>query len=127
MAAPSGTPKGAGLVKVGSVSYVTRGTQAVMALLVLFSLVVACTSIHRSELGVSGRGIVSSSTSVQWVVLVAGFVTAIEGAVALMMLVRGKRAAARRALYVSAITGLVGLIGTVLSVIGLVLLRREEG
>lgn len=104
-----------------------RRSQTVIVLLVLFSVLIAFTSIRRSELVVKGHGVVSSTMSVQWVVFVAGAITAVEGAVALMMLRRRKAGAARRALYVSVVTGLVGLLGTILSVAALVLLRREQG
>lgn len=109
-----------------TVRHHNRGTAAVAALLVLFSLFVALGSIQRSELGVSGHGLVGSEIHVQWVVLVAGIITAVEGAVALMMLLGHKVGAARRALYVSAFTGLVGLVGTALSLIALALLHRQE-
>lgn len=114
-------------MRSGFASHHSRGAQTILAVLVLFSLLVAFNSIHRGELGVSGHGIVSSTISVQWVVLVAGVVTAVEGAIAWRMLVRHKAGAARRALYVSTLTGLVGLLGAILSVVALVLLRREEG
>jgi hypothetical protein len=103
-----------------------RGSEAVAALLVAFSLFIAFGSIQRGELGVSGHGIVASTTNIQWVVLIAGAITAIEGVVALVMLLRRKPQAARRALYVSAITGIVGIVGTVLSIVALLMLPRHE-
>lgn len=46
--------------------------------------------------------------------------------VAFALLLRHRPGAARRALYVSAVSGIVGLLGAVLSIVALVMLRRDE-
>lgn len=61
-----------------SVRHHNRGTAAVAALLVLFSLLVALGSIQRSELGVSGHGLVASDIHVQFTGLVGLVGTALS-------------------------------------------------
>lgn len=105
-----------------------RGDRLAMALaglLVVVSVLVALHGVQRGGATIRGRT-ESSTTSIQWVLLAGGTITAVEGVIVVVMLLRHNVAAARRALYVSALTGLIGLVGTAVSVCALMVLRGEE-